>query len=306
MIIDIHAHTSNKELQDLHTKSATLDVIEDYAKKFNVDKVYLMTTYFPLKKSGTDNHSMLKIVGNRKLFKIFGSLDFEKPCEPAFQELKELAEKELISGIKLYPGYQNVTLADPKVFEVCQIADDFSLPIAIHTGELHHCCREHADRDSKHKCGFNSCAIDKRHGFAKADLLGNLAKNFPKTNFIACHMSNPEFKGLRAVMRLCNNIYTDMSGQFLSATDEDTPEYRIMLKKEMEKTISDCGVEKLLFGTDFPIQSYKDSIELVQSLSITEKDKDLIFYKNALNFLKKELKCQHRKSLSPQEQRLSL
>lgn len=305
MIIDIHAHTSYKELHSLHTKSATLDVIEDYTKKYGVSRVYLMTTYFPLKNSGTENYPMLKIVGDKKLFRIFGSLDFEKPCEPAFQELRDLASKKLIAGIKLYPGYQNINLADPKVYEACKIADDFSLPIAIHTGELHHCCREHADKSSKHKCGFNTCAIDKRSDFAKADLLANLAKSFPKTNFIACHMSNPDFKALRDVMKSSHNIYTDMSGQFLSETNEDTPEYRLMLKKEMEKTILDCGVEKLLFGTDFPIQSYKDSIELVQSLSITEADKDLIFYKNATNVLKEELTCHHKKSLSLQGRQLS-
>jgi predicted anti-sigma-YlaC factor YlaD len=59
MIIDIHAHTSNKPMQGLHTPSADLDTLTRYMDAHGVDVTCLMATYFPYKRSGTPNSVLL-------------------------------------------------------------------------------------------------------------------------------------------------------------------------------------------------------------------------------------------------------
>jgi predicted TIM-barrel fold metal-dependent hydrolase len=41
------------------------------------------------------------------------------------------------------------------------------------------------------------------------------------------------------------------------------------------------GVDRLMFGSDFPIQSFKDTIELVESLGLDQDAKEKIFWRNA-------------------------
>jgi predicted TIM-barrel fold metal-dependent hydrolase len=65
-------------------------------------------------------------------------------------------------------------------------------------------------------------------------------------------------------------------------------------KEEIEKTaleikefLEKCGSDKLLFGTDYPVQSHRDSVYLVeramQEFSSTDKEK--VYYENARRLL---------------------
>jgi len=41
------------------------------------------------------------------------------------------------------------------------------------------------------------------------------------------------------------------------------------------------GPEKVIFGTDYPVTSYSDAIDLVRRLEVDEGDKEMIFRRNA-------------------------
>ena len=286
MIIDIHAHTSIRELQGLHTVDASLEYLRQRAKEFGIGKIYLMATYFPLKKSGLANRSLLERIAEDPLFGCFGSLDLESNLFGGLEELDNLAESKLISGIKLYPGYQNVLLSDLRFRPVFQLAEKYHLPVACHLGELHHCCPKDSREKSQYRCGQNFCQLDQRGYLSRPYHLGKVARDFPNVNFIACHLANPFFAELRAVMTELQNVYTDISGQFLSGTSEDNPEYRLQLIAEITEFLRlDHGVERLLFGTDFPIQSYADTLSLVTALPLSSIDRQKVLSDNALKVL---------------------
>jgi predicted TIM-barrel fold metal-dependent hydrolase len=40
-----------------------------------------------------------------------------------------------------------------------------------------------------------------------------------------------------------------------------------------------------MFGTDFPIQSHKDSMEIVKSLRLPKREEERVFYGNAIELL---------------------
>jgi predicted TIM-barrel fold metal-dependent hydrolase len=87
------------------------------------------------------------------------------------------------------------------------------------------------------------------------------------------------------LISLNHNLYTDISGQFVSGS-EDSPEYKKEIIKEINLFLDIPGVEdRILFGTDFPIQSYFHSIELVENLGVSQEIRDKIYYKNARKIL---------------------
>lgn len=287
-MIDIHAHTSNKELWELHTKSATLDVLEAHAEEYGIDKIVLMATYFPFKGGGLPNHELLRRIEGRDKFLVFASLDAMNNLEQGVKELRELAESRKVHGFKLYPGYQDFHLSDERIFSVFELAAKHGLPVAIHSGDLHHCCPKDLATNKREKCG-GRCYIDELGDLSRPREVVVAAERFPEVNFIMCHLSNPFFGELRDVMRQCRNVYTDISGQFTSGSSEDSPEYRLVLVGEIRKFLDlEHGSERLMFGSDFPIQSYEDSVTLVRSLGLTKEVEDKIFHQNAATLLKLE------------------
>ena len=291
MIIDIHAHTSNNPLWGLHTEYARISDLERFASEFSVKKIILLATYFPYKGTGVGNKEMLKRVEGNSLFGVFGSLDVMHNLTEGVKELEELLKDERILGIKLYPGYQKFESSDEKMFGIYEIAAKYSVPVMFHTGDLHHCCskkeRENMKKvATKYPCN-GKCYIEDLKHLSNPKQMLVAAQKFSEVRFVLSHLGNPYFSEMREVMAECVNVYTDISGQFVSASHEDNPEYRQELKTELEKFIElPKGIERIMFGTDFPIQSYKDSIELVKMLELNEEDERKVFYDNAKRILK--------------------
>lgn len=291
MIIDIHAHTSNRTLWGLHTSRANLSVLEKEAEENDVICIVLLATYFPFKGTGLHNLELLERIRGRRgrgscLFSVFGSLDAMNNFPGGLEELRELAKAQVIFGIKLYPGYQNFDPSSHEVFPVYELAQEFGLPVMFHTGELHHCCHKELREKGQGKCG-PVCWIDRLGYLARPKQMEGAIAAFPRVNFILAHLGNPFFEEVRELMRGYHNVHTDTSGQFVSGTDEDTPEYRAMLKSEMKQFLAIPNAEnRILFGTDFPIQSYVSSIALIKSLGLPRETEEKIFFRNAARLLR--------------------
>ncbi|MDO8669492.1 MAG: amidohydrolase family protein [Candidatus Buchananbacteria bacterium] len=286
MIIDVHAHTSNRLLRNLHVATATTLDLKKLAKEFGVSKIVLMATYFPFKGTGVYNADLLNRINGSALFLPFGSLDAMNNLPSGLSELGRLVELDLLSGLKLYPGYQDFDLAGKQLDALYKMASAYNLPVAIHSGELHHCCPK--NETGLRSCLANSgrCPIDELGYLSHPSSIAGVVRKFPAVNFILSHLSNPFFEELRQVMRECPNVYTDISGQFLSESEESTAEYKTLISGEIKKFLDlPEGTSRLMFGTDFPIQSYNDSIELVESLGLSANEKKMVYFKNAARLL---------------------
>jgi len=285
MRIDIHAHTSDHPLWGLHVQRAAIPDLHLLARRYGVEKIVLMATYFPFKGSGLHNRELLERMGKDPLFLMFASLDVMNDLDGGLKELEELAAGDLISGIKLYPGYQDFHPSDRRVYPVYTLAARYGLPVMFHTGELHHCCPKQERDAGRGRCG-TVCWVDKLQHLARPRQMERPVKDFPHARFILSHLGNPYFEELRELMAESRNVYTDISGQFLSASEEDTPNYREELRVEMCRFLElDRGIDRMLFGTDFPIQSYGDSVELVKALGLSGAEEAKIFRENARDLL---------------------
>ena len=137
-------------------------------------------------------------------------------------------------------------------------------------------------RQGLNQCGFSRCPLDALSYLAQPKQILPAIQNFPQVKFILSHLANDNFTELREVMAKFQNIYTDISGQFVSKSRENTLSYRQLVLDEIKQFLKlKDGLDWVMFRTDFPIQSYADSIELVKSLRLPPQDEYKIFYQNA-------------------------
>ena len=229
--------------------------------------IVLLATYFPHKKSGVHNFDMLERIMGHPLFRMFGSLDVTNNLDSGVAELELLAQEGKMAGIKLYPGYQGFEASESRLNAVYSLAEKYRLPVMLHGGEVHNCDKALSE-------------------LARPMYVEKPAKEYPTVKFVVSHLANPYFAELRGVMERCPNVFTDISGQFLSGSAEDTEEYRKTITSEIQQFLS-CknGYERVMFATDFPIQSYKDSLDLVARLRLKPEQLKKIMAENALRFL---------------------
>ena len=83
------------------------------------------------------------------------------------------------------------------------------------------------------------------------------------------------------------NVYTDMSG--LIDSNSGRNEVRLCIE-QIKIFLYACGPKKLLFGTDFPVQTHSDSVFFIEEAmkGFSEADKQDVYYNNAAKLLKCE------------------
>lgn len=267
--IDIHCHTTRSQLRDVVPAGATLDVIEHEMETHHIDVTVVLATYFPESGSGISNYRLLHWIRDKPSFRMFGSLDFQHYFKAGMRELHELAEENHLAGIKIYAGYQDIDFASPQFQQVISLASRHQLPLMFHGGYLQ--C---------HECD-DELAVSP-HDIAAAT---RYCEDVP---VIISHLAWPFVDELIDVITHHRNIFTDMSGMIDSFK---TPHTMPNCIEGLKRFLGSCGPKRLLFGTDFPVQTHSDSIQLVESAmtNYSDADRECVYYHNARQLLERTL-----------------
>ena len=65
--IDIHAHITNRPVEGIVYKDATIKTLEQEMIKYDVEKAVLLATYFPHRGTGVSNFRMLDWIKNSEI-----------------------------------------------------------------------------------------------------------------------------------------------------------------------------------------------------------------------------------------------
>jgi predicted TIM-barrel fold metal-dependent hydrolase len=269
--IDIHCHTTKRKLKDIIPQSAFLDEIVSEMKIHEIERTVVLATYFPHRQSGTSNFRLSYWIKDKPEFYMFGSLDFEHYYFQGFNELEELSEAGLIKGIKLYTCYQEIDLHSDKMQKIVDLAAKHQLPVMFHSGYSYSTMRT---------LGRLSISAP----VTPADLEFLMRKN-AGVNFIISHLSKPFLPELIRVASANRNVYSDMSGLIDSKYDrEEIPD----AADDVRRFVGECGPQKLLFGTDFPVQTHEDSIHFIEEAmkGYSLKNKEDVYYNNAKRLIR--------------------
>jgi len=270
--IDIHAHVTNRWLKDRANNDASIATLERKMREFDVEKTVVLASYFPHRGSGISNFRLLNWINGNRRFLMFGSLDFQNYLYQGINELTELSENRELYGIKIYTGYQKIDLKSPQFNVVMTIARKHSLPLMFHTGHSHNAMRR-----------YGRPAITDLVTAKDLDFL--LEENLD-LQFIFSHMSKPHFNEMATIATEYENVYTDVSGLIDSKHDRDEIPVTVDNVREF---LEYAGPDRLLFGTDFPVQTHEDSIYFVEQAmkNFDDYEKKKVYYDNAWRLLGK-------------------
>lgn len=260
MIIDIHGHLGN--INQAPFWAADAKTLEAYCDEAGVDLICLSSSRSLMYDASEGNAELDAALKTSK--KLFGYVVVNPVFPETAQELHLLEENPKFCGVKIHPDYHGYDLASRSIIKFLDgIADKVKLML-VHV----------------------SCMPGT--GFADAVRVANFAKRHPKTNFVLAHMAGiyqnghyPYFPNLQgceeiAAMKL-ENVYIDTAHYLM-----------YVYPGVMARMVELAGAGHIVFGTDTPLQGpmqMKFAIETIQSLNISNSDKEKILCGNAKKIL---------------------
>jgi len=186
--------------------------------------------------------------------------------EPTAREVKialELAEKnkEEVKAFKIRLGYVRAPAEDPVFSRLYDFAESEKIPVLFHTGDT----------------AFSTGDLILSHPLT-LDRLANKREQLP---MVLCHFGNPWFEDVAELIYKHPNVYADISG-LITPSHAYADKYAGWLAKKISDAIYYAGgAEKVIFGTDYPVTTHKQALELVNRLEVEESDKEKILWRNA-------------------------
>ena len=191
-------------------------------------------------------------VHNSGLAKAFGSV--HPSSVDALDELNRIKNAGL-PGIKMHPDYQGFVLDDKNImYPIFERARDLGLIVLFHAG-------------------LDPGFMDKNR--ASIDAIKNVARDFKGLKFVAAH-----FGGLFEAHR----VQDELAGKVEIYLDTSCS-VGFVEPETATKIINRHGAQNILFGSDCPWGDPKKHFEFIDSLKLTDNQKELIFYTNAKKLL---------------------
>ena len=260
MIIDFHTHAfpqriAEKAIEKLsYTSGGLIPQTDGTVERLK----YLM------KKDGIDKSVVLAIATNEKQQTAVN--DFIKSqesddiipfgsvyphAENALEELERIHSMGL-KGIKLHPGYQQFFVDDEKMKPIYKKISELGLVVLFHAGE-----------DFGYPAPYH----------ATPERLRKAAK-WIDTTMICAHWGGAGM-GEDVLKYLCDiPVYFDTAFGYGS-----------MPKDRAQRILDKKGVDFIIFGSDCPWHAPSWDIRMIETIELTEGEKEKIYYKNAQELL---------------------
>lgn len=151
-----------------------------------------------------------------------------------------------LKGVKMHADIQSVAINDKRCYPIYERLEG-TLPILMHAG-------------------------DKRYQYSNPDQLGQVLRDFPKLTVIGAHFAGWSVWD-EAADKLSGfeNLYIDTSSTIGFIGVEHT-----------KKLIRRYDINKIMFGSDFPMWSAENELECIEMLGLTDEELDKVLGGNAI------------------------
>jgi len=211
--------------------------------------------------NGVVTNEYLSKVVRENSSRIAGFAWIDNPLDKAKSvETLETAVNELgLRGLKLHPGIQNFSPADPRIYPLIRKAAELKIPIFIHMTP------------------FPLGTFDNH----KPEHIDTLKKNVPDATIIVGHMAWQRFMDL-LILVWESGIYVETSNGLNMIADL----YGLGFA---ERLIRRLGVDKVVFGSDWIGSSSrmtKENMDLINKMNLTTEERKKILGENIRKVLK--------------------
>lgn len=188
--------------------------------------------------------------------------DKQSPPKDLAAQVEAHLRRKNCCGVKLYPGYNKISLSDPLYQPIYDLAQFYQKPVAVHMG-LTVFARAH----------LKYC-----HPLA----LDEAAADHPDVRFVMCHFGNPFLESAAAVLVKNPNVSADLSGLLEDPADLETWfQEQSGYASLLQTWLSAAGCwDRFLYGSDWPIVSPESYVSFIQRL-VPQKHWGAVFYENA-------------------------
>lgn len=182
------------------------------------------------------------------LFTGFGTLHPDSDdIQGDFDYLIELGLK----GVKLHPDFQQFALNEERAFELGEVINAGNVPVLIHCGDF-------------------------RYNYSNPEQLIPFLDKFSELTVIGAHFAGwSMWEDATRQLAGTENLYVDLSSSLYALSPETAKEL-----------IHAYGVDRVLWGTDFPMWGSESEMEYFNKIDLTEKERSMILYENAFKLLK--------------------
>lgn len=149
-----------------------------------------------------------------------------------------------LKGVKLHPDFQKFSVDDNAVDRLYK-ATEGRLPILFHAG-------------------------DKRYQYSNPSRIARVAKRWPNLTIIAAHFGGySEWEEASRELFDLDNVLFDTSSS-LPFLDPN----------QAADMIHSAGVDRFMFGTDYPMWNHKSELERFMRLPLTDSEREVILSRN--------------------------
>ncbi len=263
MIIDAHAHIFPEKIAEKATAG-----IGDFYSMIGMDSVGTLEKLLAESdKAGIDRclvHSVATVPHQVQSINNFIAESVAKypdrligfgALHPDYEDIAGEAERIVslgLKGIKLHPDFQKFQIDAPCAYPIYEAATKWKLPVLFHAGDF-------------------------RYDYSGPKRLKHVLELFPDMTVIGAHFAGWSQWDEAEQLLGGSGIYVDLSSSMFSMTPERAGEL-----------IHVYGVDKVLFGTDFPMWTADEELEKFYKIPLTDEEREMILYKNALRLLGEE------------------
>lgn len=160
-----------------------------------------------------------------------------------------------LKGVKLHPDIQHFNADSPEAMRIYALCEEEGCPVCVHTG-------------------------DYRYDYSNPNRIAGILKTFPRLKFIGAHFGGwSVWEDAVRILPEFPNLVVDTSSSFY------------WLKKERAREIILAfGVDRVMYGTDYPLWPMQPEIDALLSLGFSEEEYERLFWKNCAELFELNLK----------------
>lgn len=270
MIIDFHTHIFPDSIAEKVIGAMNNDIVNNYDRYHIKLKAKTNGTANQLIKTmddvGCDISVLCPVVTNERSTDKINDFSWSQksdrlipfaslmPTQTDYERVLENVCERGFKGIKLHPEYQNFYVDDPKIIPVIKKAESLGLIIILHTGK-------------------DVCFAPPEK--ASPERLCNMLDKVDGSKIVCAHLGGwLEWDNVYKYLLDCPMYF-------------DTSCLAGFINKDLCKAIIDGhGAKKVLLGSDSPWVTCGQTLDFLNSLNLSATQKELIYYKNAVELLK--------------------
>lgn len=214
--------------------------------EWGIEKVMILPIATKPSQQSSINNWAAEIMNDR--IYCYGTVHPDAP--DALEELENIKKIGLF-GVKLHCEYQLFYPDDEKMFSIYEKCAELNLPVVFHGG-------------------YDPLSPELIRG--TPERFANIARAFPDLTIIVAHLGGD---------RMWDDVEKYLAGKFDNVYFDIAVIADDISDEQAEKIIKMHGADRILFGSDAPWDNPLDEVNLINRISLTDEERELIFCKNA-------------------------